>query len=121
MPCHGDPGWLPPLRASDCAAIVRLAAAADVHHVVGADELDADRTRDPWHAFADLMDEVSRGAAGLDDAGQAALAARLDMAIAALEASGARVIAGAAGGILYVAVLGQGRKRDPRFLFAAAG
>jgi hypothetical protein len=43
------------------------------------------------------------------------------MAIAALEASGARVIAGAAGGILYVAVLGQGRKRDPRFLFAAAG
>jgi hypothetical protein len=103
----------------DGAAIVRLAAAAKVHHLVGADELGRGVAREAWHAFADLMGDVAAGAADLGDASRAALAARLDAAIADLEAAGARAIVGAGGGILYVAVLPRGRKRDPRFLFAA--
>jgi hypothetical protein len=119
MPCNGDPGRLPPLRELDGAAILRLAAAAKVHHLVGADELSRGMARDPWHAFADLMGDAAVVAATLGDADRTALAARLDAAVADLRAAGARVIAGSGGGILYVAVLPKDRKRDPRFLFAA--
>lgn len=119
MPCSGAPGRLPLLRALDGAALVRLAAEARVHHLVGADELDVGATREPWRAFADLFGDVAQSAASLGEDDRNALAAQVDAARAALHAAGGRVIAGASGGILYVAVLARGRKRDPRFLFAA--
>lgn len=119
MPCNGDPGRLPPMRAADGATLVRLVAAATVHHVVGADELDVGERRGPWHAFADLMADVAGAAADLGDAERGALACHVDAAIADLGAVGARVAAGAGGGIVYVAVLPRGRRCDPRFLFAA--
>lgn len=115
MPCNGDPGWLPTLRASDGAAIVRLAASAKVHHLVGADELSDGAAREPWHAFADIMSEV----ADCGSSDQTALAARIDAAVADLKNVGFRVVAGVGGAILYVAVLPRrGRTPDPRFLFA---
>jgi hypothetical protein len=98
---------------------VRLAAATTVHHVVGADELDRGAAGEAWHTFADLMADLADGASELNQAGRSALALRLDAAIADLRRAGARVVAGAGGAVLHVAVLMRDRRRDPRFLFAA--
>ena len=97
----------PALRAVDGATIVRLAAEASAHDVVGADELSTGASREAWHDFADLMRDVADSAAELDDADRAVLARQVDRAIADLEATGARVIAGAGSGVLHIAVLPQ--------------
>jgi hypothetical protein len=89
-----------------------------VHHVVRADELDAGDARKVWHGFADLVQDTTDSAAGLDSAGRAALARRADAAIRDLQAAGARVLACGAARVLYVAVLPKGLRRDVRLLFA---
>src|SRR5215207_929930 len=108
MPCSDGPGGMPPLQAAGGTTIVRLAAGAKGHDIVGADELSDGEARDPWHAFADLIRDVADSAAGLEDADRAALALQLDAAIADLHAAGARVVAGSDGKVLHVAVLPQG-------------
>ena len=109
----------PALRAGDGATIVRLAAEASGHDVVGADELSAGEAREAWHEFADLMRDVADSAADLDAEDRAVLAEQLDRAIADLEAAGARVVAGVGRGVLHIAVLPKRRRRDMRFFDAA--
>jgi hypothetical protein len=59
-------------------------------------------------------------AADLDAADREALGLQLDLVIRVLRHVTARVIAGAAGTILYVAVLPKGCRRDARLVFAAS-
>ena len=118
MPWGEGPGELPPLREVNGLALVHMAAEARVHHLVGADELEVGQARDCWHQFADLMRDAADSAADLDVADRATLARSVDAAIADLKAVRARVLAGSAGQILYVAVLPRGCRRDPRLLFA---
>jgi hypothetical protein len=93
-------------------------AATQVHHLVGADELDESEAREGWHHFADLMRDVADSAADLGAADRARLAEQVQAAIHDLQAAGARVLTGAAGAILYVAVKPRGWQRDLRRLFA---
>jgi hypothetical protein len=116
MPWGEGPGWLPPLRAVDGAELVRLVAETRVHELVAADEVDEGPARECWREFADLMRDVVDGLPDGED--RAALPRTCDAAIADLRAFGVRVVAGAAGGILHVAVLPQGWRRDPHYLFA---
>jgi hypothetical protein len=109
----------PALGAVDGAMIVRLAAEASGHDVVGADELSAGEAREAWHEFADLMRDVADSAADLDEEDRAVLAEQPDRTIADLEAVGARVVAGAGRGVLHIAVLPKRRNRDTRFLIDA--
>jgi proline dehydrogenase len=119
MPWGKGPGELPPLRVVNGTTLVQLARTARVHHLVGADELTEDEaTREAWHDFADLMRDVADSAAELGQEDLTALAGQVDSLIAALRGVGARVVAGAAGIILYVAVLPRGYRRDARLLFA---
>ncbi len=97
-----------------------MAAAAAVHQVVGADELERDEARqDAWHTFADLMRDVADCAAGMDEPDRAALAAQVDAALADLRRVRAKVLAGTGGAILFVAVVPAGARRDLRLMFAA--
>jgi hypothetical protein len=92
---------------------------ARVHHLVGADELgEEDAMREAWHDFADLMRDVTDSAAELEPADLTALAGQLDGLIISLRDSGAKVVAAAAGPILYVVVLPNGYRRDVRLLVA---
>jgi hypothetical protein len=116
VPWGEGPGELPPMRAATGEGLVRMAAQALVHQVVGADELEREGTQQAWHRFADLMQDV----AGSDEAGRAALATQLDAAIAELRRVRARVVAGSGGAVLFVAVIPIGDRRDLRALFAAA-
>jgi hypothetical protein len=120
VPWGEGPGELPPMRAATGQALVRMAAQAVVHQVVGADELERETTQHAWHRFADLMQDVAGQAAGTDEAGCAVLEAQLDAAIAELRRVRARVVAGSAGAVLFVAVIPIGDRRDLRALFAAA-
>jgi hypothetical protein len=108
------------MRAVTGTALVRMAADAVVHEVIGADELEREATQDAWHTFADLMRDVADNAAELGEADRAALAEQVDAAIADLRSVKARVVAGAGGSILFVAVLPVGDRRDLRRFFAAA-
>jgi hypothetical protein len=120
VPWGEGPGALPPMRAADGAALVQMAAAASVHEIAGADELEHDEARqDAWHTFADLMRDVADCAAEMGDADRAALARSVDEAMADLRRVRARVVAGLGGAILFVAVVPSGYRRDLRFLFAA--
>jgi hypothetical protein len=120
MPWGEGPGRLPPLRPVDGPALVRLVIANRVHHVTAADEVGDGAAQEAWHDFADLMRDVTDVAADLDAADLEALGLQLDLAITELQHVGARVIAGAAGTILYVAVLPKGYRRDARLVFAAS-
>ncbi|HEV7263309.1 MAG TPA: SOS response-associated peptidase family protein [Falsiroseomonas sp.] len=121
MPWGEEPGQLPPMRMATGAALVRMAAEAKVHQVVGADELEWDpETQDAWHSFADLMREVADSAAEFDEADRTALADQVDAAIADLRRLRAKVVAGTGGGIMFVAVLPVGDRRDMRAMFASA-
>jgi hypothetical protein len=120
MPWGEGPRWLPPLRLVDGPTLVRLVTATQVHQVTAADEVGEGEAQDAWHDFADLMRDTADSAADLDAADQGELGRQINGAIAELRHAGARVIAGAAGAILYVAVLPKGRRRDARMLFAAS-
>lgn len=97
-----------------------MMARARVHRLVGADELEAGEAREAWHDFADLMGDAIDSMPDLDEADRIALARTMQLAIAELRRVGARVVAGEAGRILFVAVLPVGYSRDPRMLFARA-
>lgn len=120
MPWGEGLGRLPPLRPVDGATLVRLVAETQVHHVVAADEIGAGEAQEAWHDFADLMRDVADSAADLDVEDRNALAMQVDASLADLRQAGARVIAGAAGAILYVAVMPKGPRRDTRVLFAGS-
>jgi negative regulator of sigma E activity len=108
------------MRPATGEALVRMAAEAAVHELVGADELERDEaTADAWHTFADLMRDVADCAAEMDDLDRAGLAAQLDAAIADLRRVRARVVAGMGGAILFVAVVPIGSRRDLRLMFAS--
>jgi phosphoserine phosphatase len=99
--------------------LLHLARTTCVHHLVGVDELgEDDATRAARHDFADLMRDVTDSAADLEPADLTALAEQLDGLITSLRDSGAKVVAAAAGPILYVAVLPKGYRRDVRLLVA---
>jgi hypothetical protein len=91
-----------------------------VHQVAAADEVGEGVTQEAWHDFADLMRDVADSVADLDLADRDTLGQQVDGAIGALRNAGARVVAGAAGAILFVAVLPRGYRRDTRMLFAVA-
>lgn len=61
------------------------------------------------------MLDVADSAADLDDADRVVLPSQVDRAVAELEAAGARVVAGAGGG-----VLARARGRDARILIDVA-
>ena len=61
---------------------------------------------------------LANGAADLEAADRAGLAEQVDAWIADLKIAGAKVLAGTAGAILYVAVVPRGWRRDLRGLFA---
>jgi hypothetical protein len=108
------------MRPTTGEALVRMAAEAVVHQVVGSDDLERDEaTADAWHTFADLMRDVADSAAEMGDGDRDALAEQVDAAIADLRRMKARVVAGMGGGILFVAVVPLRERRDMRFLFAA--
>jgi hypothetical protein len=119
MPWGEGPGDLPPMRRTTGEALVRLAAEAVLVQLVGDDELEHGEAQAAWHHFADLMLDADC-VASLDDAGKARLARNLDMTIGALRRAGATVRAGAGGGVLFVAVVPIGYRRDLRALFAAS-
>jgi hypothetical protein len=102
------------------AALVRMAAEAKVHQVLGADELEREEeTQDAWHTFADLMRDVADSAAELEEADRQSLAGQVDAALADLRRVRAKVAAGTGGGIMFVAVLPVGDRRDLRVMFAS--
>lgn len=120
MPWGEGPGALPPMRQVSGGTLVRMAAEAAVHQVIGADELEREETAAAWHAFADLMRDIAENAPTCGDAALAALADRVDATIADLGRVRARVVAGLGGHVLFVAVLPIGdRRRDLRLIFAA--
>jgi hypothetical protein len=120
MPWGEGPGRLPPLQPVDGTTLARLVAGTQVHQVTAADEVGEGEAQQAWHDFADLMRGVADSAADLDAADQDALSRQVDGAISELRATGARVVAGTAGAILYVAVLPKGYRRDARVLFATS-
>ena len=120
VPWGEGPGSLPPMRPANGEMIVRMAAEAVAHQVVGADELEREEAEDAWHTFADLMRDVADSAAELGEADRKALAGYVDAAIADLRKVRARVVAGAGGGILFVAVVPIGDRRDLRVMFAVS-
>jgi hypothetical protein len=120
MPWGEGPGWLPKMSEVSGDALVRLAAEAKVHHVAGAHELDAGPAEPWWHHFADLMRDTADSAAELGNTDRVALAEQADEAIVELKHAGAKVLAGSAGGILYVAVVPHRWRRDLRLLFAGS-
>ncbi|MFL5333772.1 MAG: hypothetical protein ACJ8H8_11465 [Geminicoccaceae bacterium] len=120
MPWGEGPGRLPPLRAVDGTTLLRLVAETRVHHVTAADAVEEGPARETWHDFADLMRDLGDSLEDLDEADRAPLAEQLDLLIAALRRHGVRVVAAAAGPILYVAVLPRGYRRDASLLFAAS-
>jgi hypothetical protein len=124
MPWGEGSGRLPPMRPVTGEELVRMAATARIHELTGADELEVEETAGAWHSFADLMTQVSGCSAEAAGFAEAAgcdprtLAAMLNDAIAELRRCGARVLAGEAGGILFVAVVPAGSRRDLATLFA---
>jgi sirohydrochlorin ferrochelatase len=74
-----------------------MAVEARAHGLVGADELECDETSDAWHTFTDLMRDVSDCAAEVGERPREA-GHVLDGAIADLQTSGARMLAGAQAG-----------------------
>jgi len=120
MPWGEGPGGLPPMRRVTGRDLVRMAAEARVHQVVGADELEAEATEEAWHAFADLMRDVADNASELDENDRLVLARAVDDAVAELRALGVRVLAGAGNGVMLVAVVPAGSRRDLAAMFAGA-
>jgi hypothetical protein len=120
MPLGEGVGRLPPLRPVDWPTLVRLVTETRVHHVVAAGEIGTGKAQEAWHDFADVMRDVADSAADLDAEDRRALAMQVDASLAGLHQAGGRVIAGAAGAILYVAILPKGYRRDTRVLFAVA-
>jgi hypothetical protein len=106
------------MREVDGSTLVALAAAAHVHHVTGADDLNEGSAEACWHHFADLMRDIADSAAELGEDDRAILARQADDAIAALRIAGAKVLASGAGAVLYVAVVPRGWRRDLRPLFS---
>jgi hypothetical protein len=106
------------MRAVTGETLVRMAAEATLHRLVGADDLEGEQAADAWHTFADLMRDVFDSAAELGERDRLALAAQVDDAIADLRHVRARVVAGSGGTVLFVAVLPTGLRRDARHLFA---
>jgi hypothetical protein len=104
----------------DGPTLLRLVVQTQVHEVTAADEADEGETRKAWHDFADLMRDLGDSAADLAEADRVPLAGQLDRLITELRRHGFRVVAGAAGTILYVAVLPHGYRQDVRALFAAS-
>jgi len=98
----------------DGAGLVALLAAAEVHHLEGANTVEQTAAREPWHHLADLVAEAATGAPPSGAEGRAAMASRLAAAMDALRAAGARVVASDGGPIVHVAVLMRGRRQDPR-------
>jgi hypothetical protein len=120
VPWGDGPGRLPPLRAVDGATLLRLVVQTRVHEITAANEAGEGEAKETWHDFADLMRDLGDSAADLAEADRVPLAAQLDLLIAELRRHGLRVVAGAAGTILYVAVLPRGYRQDVRALFAAS-
>jgi hypothetical protein len=120
VPWGDGPGRLPPLRAVDGATLLRLVVQTRVHEVTAADETGEGEAREAWHDLADLMRDLGDSAADLAEADRVPLAGQLDLLMAELRRHGFRVVAGAAGTILYVAVLPRGYRQDVRALFAAS-
>ena len=112
-------GRLPPLRVVDGPTLLRLVVQTRVHEIMAPDEANGGEVREAWHDFADLMRDLGDSAADLAEADRVPLAGQLDLLIAELRRHGFRVVAGAAGTILYVAVLPRGYRQDVRALFAA--
>jgi hypothetical protein len=106
------------MPAANGEMIVRMAAEAVVHQVVGVDELEREPAQDAWQTFADLMRDVADSAVEFDEADRTVLAAQVDAAIADLRKVKARVVAGMGGGILLVAVMPISDRRDLRVVFA---
>jgi hypothetical protein len=90
-----------------------------VHDTTAAEEPSEGEAREAWHDFADLMRDLGDSVADLTEADPVPLAGQLGQLIAELRRHGFRVVAGAAGAILYVVVLPRGYRRDVRALFAA--
>ena len=120
MPWGDGPGRLPLLRVVDGATLLRLVVQTRVHEVTALDEADEGEVREAWHDFADLMRDLGDSVADLAEAERVPLAAQLGFLIAELKRHGFRVVAGAAGTILYVAVLARRYRRDVSALFAAS-
>lgn len=118
MPWGEKLGQLPPMRPVDGARLLAMIAATRVHHVVGADELEAEPTQEPWHDFADLMRDACDSAADLDADDSEHLADEIEALIGALRDLGVTVLAGREGAFLYVAVVRQVRRRDLVKMFA---
>jgi hypothetical protein len=108
------------MRQASGIALLRMAANARVHQVVGADELEAEETQAAWHAFADLMHDVTHNVPGLQEAGRTALERALDDVIAELRRLRVRVLAGGGNGVMLVAVVPAGSRRDIAAMFAGA-
>jgi hypothetical protein len=120
VPWGDGPGGLPPLRVVDGATLLRLVVQTRVHEITAADEAGEGEVREAWHDFADLMRDLGDSAADLSEVDRSPLAAQLDLLVAELRRHGFRVVAGAAGAILYVAVLPRGYRQDVRTLFATS-
>jgi hypothetical protein len=118
MPWGEGPGALPPMRAVRGSELVRMAVEAHIHEPPGADELEREEMSDAWHTFADLMRDVADCAAELGACDRVTLASAVDAAIADLQSRGARVLAGVASRILYVAVVPAGSRHNLPALFA---
>ncbi|HYF09520.1 MAG TPA: hypothetical protein VD970_18010 [Acetobacteraceae bacterium] len=118
MPWGENLGQLPRLQSVDGKTLVRMAAETRVHHVVGADELEAEPLQEIWHDFADCMRDVCDSAADLSPDEQEALGRQLDSLIAELRGHGVRVLVGQAGAFLYVAIVLRTGERDLLKLFA---
>jgi hypothetical protein len=120
VPWGDGPGRLPLLRVVDGATLLRLVVQTQVHEVTAADKADEGEVREAWHDFADIMRDLGDSAADLAEADRVPLAEQLDLLIAELRRHDFRVVACAAGTILYVAVLPRGYRQDVRALFAAS-
>jgi|GEM_PF-6107928 len=120
MPWGEGPGHLPPMRRTSGQNLVALLVDAHVLMLVGVDDLERPATSAAWHDLADLLGDAPRALADLCPEQRQALVRSLDGAIAALHAHRFRVIAGAAGGVVVVAVVPVGDRRDLRALFASA-
>src|SRR5690349_18654011 len=120
VPWGDGPGRLPPMHEVDGAALVALAAVAQIHHVTGTDDLNQGPAEACWHHFADLMRDIADSAAELGEEDRGVLAKQADEAITELKQVGVKVLAGGAGRILYVAVVPRGWRRDLRLLFVGS-
>jgi hypothetical protein len=104
----------------DGPTLLRLVVQTRVHEITAADKAGEGEVQEAWHDFADFMRDLGDSAADLAEVDRVPLAAQFDQLIAELRRHGFRAVAGAAGTILYVAMLPSGYRQDVRALFAAS-